>query len=328
MGEYDNAIKCLLDALKTRENLESKLSWNGGFVLSNLGNLSIIKGELDQAMSYLEEALQIATFYSHRKLESDVFRNMGRVMFEKGKFDQAEKYLIKSLEHSRLAHEPEIIAHSYIELISLYVETGKLEQANQFLMQFGDYASQTPSSAPVLLYQFAQTLILLESKRMKDKGRAQRILEHLVKKEQIPEQIRVYVILFLTEIMIEELLLESDDALLCEAQELTNDLYTRAQRNYLIPMIIRSLIIKSKFQLVAGYPIRADKILEDAMALATERGLNKLIAEISGERRQLEEKIELWQGLSLAGVSLEERIRNARLKEYLNKALTLSEINL
>ena len=88
-----------------------------GFVLNNLGNIYLIRGDLNHAIGYYRKALEINSKYA----ESNY--NLGISLLKAKKFSEAEKYLIRTTEL-----DPSLVV-AYFDLARLYENQGKMELA-------------------------------------------------------------------------------------------------------------------------------------------------------------------------------------------------------
>ena len=65
--------------------------------LSNIGNIHAARGELDEALKRMSDALVIAREIGNRQAEANQLCSIGHVYFDKGELDEALKYLKDAL---------------------------------------------------------------------------------------------------------------------------------------------------------------------------------------------------------------------------------------
>ena len=80
-------------AIYKNEMLSAKANASGG-----LGLIYSDKGDLDQALKYLQDALKIDKEIGYRQGEANQLGNIGLIYRAKGDLDQALKYLKEALE--------------------------------------------------------------------------------------------------------------------------------------------------------------------------------------------------------------------------------------
>ena len=70
-----------------------------------------------------------------------------------------------------------------------------------------------------------------------------------------------------------------------------------------------------------GFPKEAQEILNEGFVLAEEKGLKELSTKISKERVILENEIKKWEKDTKANLSLPDRLNQAEIKSYINRAM-------
>ena len=91
--EYDQALECFDVALKGFRSLQAQDKISGCY--NNIGETLRRKGEFDDAIGYLEEALEMAKqlFGKHDEKTAMTHGNLGKLHVQKGDFEKGLSYL-------------------------------------------------------------------------------------------------------------------------------------------------------------------------------------------------------------------------------------------
>ncbi|UCG03080.1 MAG: carbon-nitrogen hydrolase family protein, partial [Candidatus Heimdallarchaeota archaeon] len=109
-----------------------------------------------------------------------------------------------------------------------------------------------------------------------------------------------------------------------EAKTLIQQFSTKAQDQQLFPEIIEALLLHAKFATIEGELQQALKYYDQAKLTATEKNLDLLAQKIAGEKRTFEVEFEKWQELIQSNASLQERLKVARIEEYIQDAIKIA----
>ena len=136
-GDFDNAEKCLHDALK--EELSKKNDEKVAELLNNLGYLYSKKGDLEKAERYYKEALRVYSALDDPKAKmnmSAVLSNLSSLYMNSGNLDGAEE-ILEVLESKSDEIPPDVKATFYMNLAKALEMKGDNERASEFYLKAG-----------------------------------------------------------------------------------------------------------------------------------------------------------------------------------------------
>jgi tetratricopeptide (TPR) repeat protein len=105
MGAPDKAIQAYKEALQTARTVGERQT---ALTLSNIGECFQDLYNLDQALQYHQEALEIAESLKLESVRADLRRNLGADLCLLGRLDEGLPMLYRSLEISRAMSDPEV----------------------------------------------------------------------------------------------------------------------------------------------------------------------------------------------------------------------------
>jgi len=122
-GQYPEAMKCDLEALKISE----KLGMEGltGNNYGNIGNLYTVMGDYPKALQYLNRALQIAERNKEdtvRRGVADMLINMGEIFKKNNQFDSAIAYNSRARQIGEKAHDSMVLSITLFNIGENYIK--------------------------------------------------------------------------------------------------------------------------------------------------------------------------------------------------------------
>jgi len=102
-----------------------------------------ISGQIEEAWTLLDQALQAAKRTGERLYEAELYRHKGRLLLSRGKFDDAEKLYRKALSIARLRRDQDRRTEAFDLLASIYgwfiegFDTPDLKEAKAPLEELG-----------------------------------------------------------------------------------------------------------------------------------------------------------------------------------------------
>lgn len=122
-GEYQQAISALSEALNIAEALKDR--WRIALVWNDIGEAYQALYDLDTALNYHIQALELATESGANMIKPDILRNLGVDHIELGRGEIGMNHLQEALEQARLVGNREQEA-----LTLYYLARAKLRQGN------------------------------------------------------------------------------------------------------------------------------------------------------------------------------------------------------
>ncbi|MFX1535423.1 MAG: tetratricopeptide repeat protein [Promethearchaeota archaeon] len=327
----DQALEYFLESLTMFEDLEDKKGI--ALVYNNLGVGYRFKGELELALEYSHKSLS-----KHEEIDEPLFRvdpliNLATIYHAKGELEAAYEYSAKALSLSKESGNDLVAAYALYSLVSLSLETNQLEEAKSYSQQLqtlythGYQAEQMRRGLIrhiMTIGQYAklaEALILKTSPRLKDKGKAQEILEQIA--EEISEffEITSTAMLHLCDLHIFELKASGEQTVLQETKTLVQRFTVRARQQHSISSVVDALILQAKLAMVEGDLIVATQLLDQARTTAMDKGLTRLGEKATMESQLLEAQYDNWHHLIDSNAPYSIRLKQARFEDYLTEAL-------
>lgn len=130
----------------------------------------------------------------------------------------------------------------------------------------------------------------------------------------------------LCELLILELKIsDTPDQLFEEITEYSQHLYSIAQTQKSPYLNVMILILQTKLSMVKGDVEQANNLLNTAKDIAEGKNLSTLLSEIKKEQEIIQSELDKWQELFKRQASLQERLEQARVSNYLQEAKKIQE---
>ncbi|MFW9991718.1 MAG: tetratricopeptide repeat protein [Candidatus Odinarchaeota archaeon] len=346
-GDLDQAMHYYQKSLESWTDAGNYSAWRP---MSEIGRLYLSKGQLEPALEYALKSLQITREAlgndprnaSHRRCTMITSMIVGQVYHALGNYDKALEHYQLGLEMAKelLSEQKERgpPTHSFVSrflyfLFSLHLERDHVEVARGYLQQMKELAENTeqhPAKSQrrvtSLHYRLGKARILKNSSRFVDKAKSQAILQDLVAEEVILYQFTFEAMLYLCELLFEELKLSGDEIILEETKGLSKKIHEIGQKYHAYPAIVNALILQAKLAILEADIDGATQRLARAAQLAEERDLVLLQKKVKQEQIDLDEQLEQWKELYERNAPLYERITHARFAKYFKEAQKMIEM--
>ena len=279
------------------------------------------QGELDNAIENYHQVLAIAEQFNANHYIANCMANIGEINYWKGNYDGALGYYNKAIIHYKAVDGESSIGYvgTLFLIIIVLIDKKALEEAKSQLNRIFQLEKKSNNRVISNYSQLAKGLILKESTRIKEKVKAQELLKKLLTDKNLYFDLKVIAMLSYCETLIEELKLYGAPEVLNHIKSLMAELNEYAHKEKNPTLIIRSLLLHTKFLLVDGDLKEAEKVLLQAKEKATEIGLIQLENEITLEIQKFNEELNKWTVL-MKQASLIERLEEAQIKKYLQDA--------
>lgn len=326
----DQALEYLLKSLTMFEDLEDK---KGIALTSNdIGFGYRFKGELELALEYSHKSLS-----KHEEIDESLTRmyplnNLATIYHAKGELEAAYEYSKKALSLSEESGNELAAAYALYSLVNLSLETNQIEEAKSYSQQLqtlhthgyqADKMRRGLIRAITTIGQYAkltEALILKTSPRLKDKGKAQEILEQIAEETSENFEITSTSMLNLCDLHIFELKASGEKTVLQETKTLVRRLTAHARQQHSFSSVVDALILQAKLAMVEGDLTVATQLLDQAQMTADEKGLTRIGKKVTNESLLLEEQYDNWQQLIDSNAPYTTRLKQARFEDYLTKA--------
>jgi len=286
---------------------------------SIIGKAYAYQGKLDVALSIFRSILIIYEELEYNKQIADTLNAIGGINSYQGNYDQALKYYLRSLKVREAINQEKGVAMSLGNIAELYKEMDRVEEAidcfekaiklqhslytADFVLQLVElrirlgevekaYAEIELAKSFIIASEnknvdqkimLAEALVLKFSKRNRDRGQAELLLNEIIKGDKFDQFTTQKAIIHLCELLFTELLNSGDPGILEELNHLAIQLENMAKQQNSAVALTETYIALMKLKLINGDIISAKKLLLQAELLATESNLGKLQMQISNE---------------------------------------------
>jgi tetratricopeptide (TPR) repeat protein len=330
----DQALEYLRKSLTIFEEVEDKEGIARTYDIIGWGYR--FKGELEQALEYSHKGLS-----KHEEIADPLDRvwslnNLAMIYHAKGELEAAYEYSTKALSLGEESGNEWAAAYALFSLVSLSLETNQKKEAKNYSQQLQTLHTQgyqaekmrrglfRPITSIGQYAKLAEALILKTSPRLKDKVKAQEILEHIAEETSMTFEITATAMLNLCDLYIFELKASGEKTVLLETTTLVRRLTTRARQQHSFSSVVDALILQAKLVMVEGDLTLATQLLDQAQLTAEEKGLTRLGEKATMESQLLEAQYDNWQHLIESNAPYTTRLAQAQVEDYLTEALKLA----
>jgi tetratricopeptide (TPR) repeat protein len=320
-GDLDRALDFYYKTQSLQEELGDLRDL--AFISSNIADTLRLKGTFEESLEYYSQALEYFKEIGNKRQIGSCLDSIGYTYFKKGDVGKAEKYITKSLEVARGLENIEGIVWGLFHLILCCYNRNSLREGQEYLVELMELKEQ---GLPVPLDQiarYADALVLKMGSRITEKVKAQEILQQLVMEEISDCETRYYIVLNLCELLIKELKSYGAETVQEQIKGYLEEMYQISENSGSFDLFVNSLIFKSRFALVDGDIEAAERSLEEAKDYAQKTDSDLSKRWVKDEIRTFQKEFEKWEDIIRGNVSINERISQARLVEYVSNATRL-----
>jgi hypothetical protein len=216
-----------------------------------------------------------------------------------------------------------LVAHTLFNSILLYLELEDHTRAKEYSEKLQQLEERTNVDFIKNLTRLVDALILSQSTRLSNKGKAQMILTELIGEEQVDYTVKVHAYLQLCELHLFELKASEDESVIGDITSILDELTQLATQLHLDPILVKTQILQSKLSLLNGDISTAELLLDEAFTLSVDKNLSNLKNQIIVEQEKLEKQFERWQEITSRNYSISERLRMTEIQNYINNVKQL-----
>ncbi|MCH8907872.1 MAG: tetratricopeptide repeat protein [Candidatus Heimdallarchaeota archaeon] len=287
----------------------------------NLANIYHKQGKLYEALTLSHEGLSTFERSNNEAATAWIVGNIGLIHAQRGEDKIAIDCIMKCLELEKKVGNPMRIAETYPDLIRILLRSNRIDEAKEKLTELRIIVGNDKKLHH--LVQFSQAMILKNENRMVDKAEAIKLFEWYLKSDYKTQEFEIQTRFHLCDLLYDEFIMYSNPEVHAEIREHIDIVYEDTQANFMIPDLIKTLILKSKI-LLAEYKFEeADKILEQAIMLGEENGIDYLRKQAVLEQELIHDSMGEWETMLERGSSLRERAEKTNLKKYISEVLRL-----
>ncbi|MHA1200498.1 MAG: hypothetical protein ACTSQF_14345, partial [Candidatus Heimdallarchaeaceae archaeon] len=205
----------------------------------------------------------------------------------KGFEDKAISDAQKSLKLFEEIENPLWTGNILADLIFFTTEKSELELANSYLERLAQITEESKDADLRLKLNFSEALMLKNSSNSRDRLRAELLFENLLR-EELTFAFRLMILVSLCELLLQEISVTNEVESFENLKKYVNELSSLASNNNSYYLNCQTLLLQSKLALVELNKTQAEKLLEEAIGIATEVNLDRLRKVIWKEQSNIE----------------------------------------
>jgi tetratricopeptide (TPR) repeat protein len=292
--------------------------------LNNLGEIYRFKGDLDKSLDYYQAAHSQFLNLGNKQDILHTDHNIGLILHARGDFKGAKEKLLRSLELNKDLGNDIDKSDTTFHLIPVLIDLGELELAKGYLIELNTLVHSHPQNKIISLRSLiANSLILKKTSQKNDIEKAKRVLKEIVDEEIIFHELTVTAMIYLCQILADELIQNQETDILSDLNTYTNRLQSLVDEHHSNAMTIEIYILQSRFAIIKGKLQKALRFLEQAQAIAQKRNLSSLTKRLEEEIDNFHAEYEKWLNLIQRNAPMYERLEQARIADYVKEAQRL-----
>jgi len=247
-GDLDEALNNLNKSNEIFKKIEKSPFFRDIEVRNLLlyGAISVNRGDLFDALNYNNKALNLAKEYNFLIYIYYTLNNLGCIYLELADWEKSILYHSKALKIAENMQDVFSIANSLDGLFETTLNKGDINTAEEYLERIRKINDQEQNKRINQILRCREALLLRKSKRTRDLGKAQEILEEISEEEILHIELTISAMINLSEMLILEFKESKDPEVLNELNPIINKLVeiAESQQSYLV--MTESLLLKSK----------------------------------------------------------------------------------
>jgi len=316
-GSFDKARDYYNRSLVIQEDLS--IGPEFALALNNLGEIYSLTGELNAALEFYQRSFLIYESMGNKEGIALTLANIGEIYTRKNQSDLASEYFNRSLSISEEIGNPRLISTNLSELINVALDNENSELAEHYMTRFNQIREDSHNSVIDQKYRIASALILKKGKRMRDRVKAEEILEALVEEDISDHAVTSTAMIHLCHLLLDELKATGEEDTLKKIQGLTQKLADIARDQSSPILLVETYLLQSKLAIVELEFRQAQELMSKGLSIAENKGLNRLARIIEAEISLLKQQEKKLESILEKGPSKQEMIDIANLNELLER---------
>lgn len=310
-GYYKKGLSFCERSLELRKSIGNKQDI--AITLNQIAQIKLILGEYKQALDICKLALAYSEEIEDRKYIPNYIKQIGKIYSHLGNDELALEYLQNSLKLAVQMESHFIVASILFDLIIKYLEIGDEQQAKKHFNHLHTINSQVDYQEIDNLYYLSKAYLLKTSDESRSRGKAEGILEYLVTSRKINFSHRIDALLNLCELLLVEFTNTGKNEIFEDLTKKIDYLIDIARSHQTAVLLIEGYRLKSLVYLIRLDIPKSKRTLEEALTMAKEKELDKLVTDIQNDLNQITEKKPLWDKLKKEKRSLVEILKQTPL---------------
>lgn len=325
-GKFNDAIKVLEASVEVGKTVPKEENYGAQWYWSYLilGELFLDIGDLDKAYKYVRMFLKGRDNDLQAGIDSYANANMGLILLEKGDFAEARLYLQKSLEIALPSGDEQAIADFHLFMFRLELAEGNLVEAKSTVNKLMDLSEVYKDNIMIhSQYALANAILLKESPNVRDWIKAQDLLINLVDKFDFENINKMLAMIHLCDTYLDEIKLHGHEQAFHKAQNVIEQLTMLAFNQNSMRLLVESFLLRARMKLINGDFDKAEALYNQAETTCEEKELKILGDRIQAKKSDFELDLKKMQNLLAKNATLQERLKQASVAEYLQEALDM-----
>ena len=324
-SNFDNAFRNFKKALFFFTEIGNK--YNIASATNNLGIISHQKGDFNQALEYMKQSLEAIKEIGNEELTAYSLYNIGCIYHQKRNLPLSLDYLKQSLLIREKLDNKISISEILFELIYVFVDMNSTNHARKYLKTLQEINAESKNKLINQLALVGEGLILKNSKRARDFGRAEELLEQVTNEEIIKLEVTILAMLNLCDILLKELTLSNENEIFNDFNTLVKRLYEIAKEQKSHWLQAETLWLKAKLKLVNMEPLEAQQLLTQAEQITKDKGLKRLAMKISSELDDILSQYDEKEMLTNKEVPLSQRMKSVNLEGIVKTISRMGDVD-
>jgi len=297
--------------------------WLYGLTLDGIARIYYYKGQIKKAIDIFQKSTLMLEKVPYPYGINSNHWEMANIYAFKGDFTISESFFKKAKVFFQEQENPVFLAQLISDLIKLYEDNKEFSKAKEVYDELLAINEKSDIPDVELITRYCEALILKKSKKFKDIGRAQDLLRNIIPKEVFDFETKFASMLTLCELLIYELEFSEDEEILEEIASLINKMETIARTANSQILLINILTLKGKFTLLTDGSKKALELLEQALNISKNKGLDKISQKIIHEMERIEKNVDQLAEILTQNVSIGEKLGPLQVKEYLRETIQI-----
>jgi tetratricopeptide (TPR) repeat protein len=309
-----------------RKSIDLAMSQEGAALCCQYGNLSdlhLMRGELDKAADFGEEALSIikdrctlAAYACYKEILAGTY-------VKQGKLSSAKELYTEAIEDRRSLGIYGGVAYNLYKLVETSILEENHKNAQYYYDQLIDLDKEVNFWFIKMRQKLALAVILKNSKKLRDKIHAQDLYREVLEIEQIGFWTRIMCYLNLCELLIYELKTSEDEEIFEELNMIISKILDDSEKNQLLNLKAEILGIMASIKVIEGELDEAMTLFEKGKQIAEKFGFKRVWDELDKHERQFLDKFTQWKNIVSTHTSIGKRLEYMNIESYIAQAIKL-----
>jgi tetratricopeptide (TPR) repeat protein len=273
---------------------------------NNMGLIFYSKGNLNQSLHYYKSALKIKREFNDTEGQRNILGNIGQAYAELGNYDLAIDYYNKGLELYKLIENNLQLATLLLDLCSLFLKNHKFEKAQETVNDLQKLSEETDEEIITNRYLIAQANLWSAGMNPVQKKIALQIYTSIADDDVTQYEIYFSAHLHICEMLFESYIETNDKLVLKKLNHYLQKILTKSEEENLFYMKNSSYLLMGRLELLHFNAIEANAIIGKVKEEAESRGYDTLTKHSISDLETVKEYNALHKIISLEKLGLEK----------------------